>query len=117
MIELRAMLRRDRNFEGGFKLKAGTIIYAREVAPNEWIGMYYEDKGTGHGFNLEEEDFGVLENGLEIKEWIVTPDPPDDPEKVEREREFMRRRMQANIILHRGEAERLEELLGKESSS
>lgn len=114
MIEYRAILWRDKKFEGGFRLAKGTIIYARETE-HGWLGTYYEDKGTGHGFALEENDFSIMESAdCQVNELVVMPDPPDPPESLRREKEAARKRLQYQIKRHRETADELEKLLTEE---
>jgi hypothetical protein len=111
MIEYRAMLRKDRKFEGGFKLFAGTIIYARETT-HGWLGTYYEDKGTGHGFALNEDDFSIFQAGdCLVNELVVIPDPPTPTAEIEKERELARRRLENKAKRHREAADEIEQLL------
>ena len=60
MIERRASLWR-RATPGAFNLKKGTVIYVRETE-HGWLGMYYEEKGSGHGFALNDDDFSIWVN-------------------------------------------------------
>ena len=111
MIEYRAILMKDRKFEGGFKLARGTYVYARETE-HGWTGTYYEDKGSAHSFGLDEDDFSILQSSdCQVEYLIVMPDPPDPPEKIEREQEMSRRRLQYRIARHRETADELEKLL------
>lgn len=112
MIEMRAMLVKNKKFEGGFSLASGTIIYVREVQDDLWIAMYYETKGTGHGFHLENDDFSILEAGdIRAAELIVIPDPPELSEDFHARQELERKRIRSRIQRHREEADRLERLL------
>lgn len=114
MIEYRAMLSKTRRFYGGFTLQKGTIIYARETEAG-WTGVYYEDKGSGHGFALEDDDFSILQSAdCQVDELVVMPDPPDPPEKIEKAKELARRRLERQIERHRETANELEKLLANE---
>jgi len=113
VIEYRAILWKDMKFEGGFKLDKGTIIYARET-PRGWLGTYYEPKGSGHGFALEEDDFAIMQSAdCQVESLVVTPDPPTPPEELERQRELQRRRLRHQIARHLEAANELESLLGE----
>lgn len=116
MIEYRGMLWKTKRFEGGFSLKKGTIIYVRETE-HGWLGMYYEDTGSAHGFALEEDDFSILENAdCQVQDLIVMPDPPEPPEKIRKEQEMQRKRLERQIERHRQTADELEQLLAKETA-
>lgn len=87
MIEYRGSLRKDKRFEGGFNLKAGTVIYVRET-DHGWIGMYYEEKGSGHGFALEGDDFSIWRNPDGQNEIILMKEEPEDQAELARVREI-----------------------------
>lgn len=87
MIEFRGSLLVDKNFEGGFKLKKGTVIYARETQ-HGWLGMYYEEKGSGHGFHLEETDFSIWTNVDGEREIIWMKEEPESPSELMRVRQL-----------------------------
>lgn len=111
MIEFRAMLTKDLKFEGGFKLANRTIIYVRET-PHGWLATFYEEKGTGHGFALEEDSFSLLQSSdCEIDEIVVIPDPPIPKEQIEQQNALARRRIEHKISRHREQADELEKLL------
>jgi hypothetical protein len=116
MVEYRATLLVDKEFEGGFKLDRGTIIYAQENEDG-WLGMYYEDKGAGHGFALKPEEFSIHHRGdTGIAYLVALPPPPADvaaEQEAERQRrELAERRTRARIRTYREEADRLERMLG-----
>lgn len=114
MIEYRAILMKDRKFEGGFKLKKGTVIYAWET-PSGWIGTYYEDTGSAHSFALEDGDFSIWQSGdVQAQYLVVMPDPPEPPEDIAAHRELERRRITRRIERHREEADQLESLLASQ---
>jgi hypothetical protein len=111
MIEYRAMLMKDRKFEGGFKLDHGTIIYVRETE-HGWLGMFYEAKGSGHGFALEADDFSIFHSpDIQACELVVIPDPPEPDKEVRARQRLERRRLEMRIRRHREEADQLEALL------
>ena len=114
MIEYRGSLRKDKKFEGGFNLKAGTVIYVRETE-HGWLGMYYEEKGSGHGFALADDDFSIWRNPEGENEIILMKEEPEDEAELARVREIKidqaRKRVEATTRrLHESQAE-LEELL------
>jgi hypothetical protein len=114
MIEMRGSLLKDKRFEGGFSLKRGTVIYVRETEAG-WLGMYYEDTGSGHGFALEPDDFSIWQSpDINAEEMIVIPEPPQPEEDREAERQLARRRVQSRIRKHREEADALEKMLAEE---
>jgi len=111
MIEYRAMLWKDKKFEGGFRLTQGTPVYVRETEYG-WTGSYYTDRGSCHSFALAEDDFRILQSGdTAIEQLVVIPDPPEPPEKAEKEKEMQRRRVAYSIKRHREAADELERLL------
>lgn len=113
MIEYRSMLTRDMEFEGGLKLKRGTIVYAWET-PSGWIGSYYPDpeSGSSHCFGMKEEDFSIFRHGDTQEEYlVVVPPEPESNEEQQARRDLARRRLEAKIRSHREEAERLERVL------
>lgn len=113
MIEYRAILQKDMKFEGSFSLKRGTFVYVRET-PSGWLGMYYSDKGSGHGFALEEDQFAILQSGdCQVQELVVMPDPPDPPERTREEAELARRRLEYQVKRHRETADEIEKLLAE----
>ena len=77
MIEYRGSLLVDKKFEGNFSLKRGTVIYARETE-HGWLGMYYEDKGTGHGFALKDTDFSIWTHNGENEIVLMREEPEDE---------------------------------------
>ena len=111
MIEYRAMLRKNLDFSSGFAIPRGAFIYVRETEVG-WIGTYYTDKGSAHSFALDPESFSIVQSGAyKAYELVVTPDPPTPPEKVKKELELAKRRIEHQIAKHRQEAEELEALL------
>lgn len=111
MIEWRAVLRKNKKFEGGFRLESGTFIYVRELKSG-WIGTYYEPKGTAHSFAIDTEDFSILRSAdCEVEQLVMMPDPPEPPEKVEKEQELARKRIEYQIKRHRQAANELAKLL------
>lgn len=86
MIEYRGMLLVDKKFEGGFNLKKGTVIYARETE-HGWLGMYYNDKGSGHGFALGDSDWSIWTHNGE-NEIVLMKEEPEDETELARVREI-----------------------------
>jgi len=86
MIEYRGTLLVDKKFEGNFSLKRGTVIYARETE-HGWLGMFYEEKGTGHGFALNHDDFSIWTHNGE-NEIVLMREEPEDSEALARVREI-----------------------------